>query len=80
MIGAALGCFGGYWACRYLETVPFAGGPLGAGAGHMTVSFAGHIYVYAGVLAVLASTFASLLPARAAGRMQPIEIIRAGAE
>lgn len=80
VIGAAAGCFGGYWVCRYLETVPFSGGPLGAGTGHMTVSFAGHIYVYAALLALAAATLASLFPARAAGRMQPIEIIRAGAE
>ncbi len=79
-LGAALGVIGGYWICRYLETVPFGGSPLGAGAGHMTISYRPSIYVYAAVLAIGCSALASLLPARAAGRMQPIEIIRAGAE
>jgi len=78
--GAAIGVIGGYWICRYLETVPFGGSPLGAGAGHMTISYRASIYVYAAALAVGCSALASLLPARSAGRMQPIEIIRAGAE
>jgi lipoprotein-releasing system permease protein len=80
VIGAALGLIGGYWICRYLETVPFGGSPLGAGAGHMTVSFTLRIYVYAAGLSIACAALASLLPARAAGRLQPIEIIRAGAE
>jgi lipoprotein-releasing system permease protein len=79
-LGAVAGDIGGYWICRYLETVPFAATPLGAGTGFMNISFAPRIYVWATVLAIGCAALASLLPARAAGRMEPIEIIRAGAE
>lgn len=77
--GAALGLAFGYLFCRYLETIPFGGGPMGAGSGHFIVSFDPAIYVQSALLALLASSLASILPARAAGKLTPIEIIRAGA-
>ena len=79
VIGAVLGMIFGYWICLYLETIPFGGGPLG-GSGYLRVSFAGIIYLRAVILSVGCACFASYLPARTAGNMQPIEIIRAGAE
>jgi ABC-type lipoprotein release transport system permease subunit len=38
------------------------------------------IYLQAALLAMTATLLASVLPARAAGKLAPIEIIRAGAE
>lgn len=78
LLGGGIGTFVGYWLCRGIEMIPF-GGPMG-GTGHMLVSFNKLIYIRGFTLAVLASTLASYFPARAAGKMQPIEIIRAGAE
>lgn len=78
--GAALGLLFGYGLCRFLETIPFGGGPLGAGPGHLVISFNPAIYIQAAILALLAASIASVLPARAAGKLTPIEIIRAGAE
>ncbi|GIL17478.1 MAG: lipoprotein releasing system permease [Oligoflexia bacterium] len=80
LIGGLTGVFTGYWICRYLETISFGGGPLGSGAGHMTISFSQHIYFYGMLIALISSTAASFLPARAAGKLTPIEIIRSGAE
>lgn len=48
----------------------------GLGGNRMMVSFDTLIYVKAFVLALASSTFASFFPARAAGRMEPIDIIR----
>ncbi len=79
-LGAATGLVFGYLVCRYLETVPFSGGPLGAGTGYLIISFDPGIYVFAALLAVLSSTIASILPAHAAGKLTPIAIIRAGTE
>ncbi|OGR89629.1 MAG: hypothetical protein A2992_02240 [Elusimicrobia bacterium RIFCSPLOWO2_01_FULL_59_12] len=78
--GAILGLAFGYGVCLYLQTIPFGGGSLGSGPGHMLVSFQPGIYVQAALLALLSASIASILPARAAGKLTPIEIIRAGAE
>ncbi|MCM0605075.1 MAG: ABC transporter permease [Xanthomonadaceae bacterium] len=79
IVGAFSGMVFGFLICLYLETIRFGGGPLG-GAGFLRISYAPVIYIQALVLSVACSSFASFLPARAAGRMQPIEIIRAGAD
>jgi lipoprotein-releasing system permease protein len=48
----------------------------GLGGNHMMVSFDYMIYIKAFVLALLSSCFASYFPARSAGKMEPIDIIR----
>ena len=54
-------------------------GAHGAG-GTLIISYDPKIYIQAVSLALLSAVVASLLPARAAGKLTPIEIIRAGAE
>lgn len=77
-IGGLLGIGVGYLVCRYIETLP-AIGHMG-GQGHMIVSFQPRIYVIGYVLALFASVVASVLPARAAGSLAPIDVIRGGGE
>jgi lipoprotein-releasing system permease protein len=79
-IGGVLGLIIGYWISRGLEMIPFGGGPLGTGAGHMTVSFAADIYIKGLLFSLISALIASYLPARSAGKLTPIEIIRAGTE
>ena len=78
--GSALGLLFGYFLSLYIQTIPFAGGPGGGGVGHLLVSFNPAIYAQGALLAVVSASIASILPARAAGRLTPIEIIRAGPE
>lgn len=78
--GAILGLSFGYGLSLYLQTVPFSGGPMAVGTGKLMVSMDPKIYLQAGALALISSTVASVLPARAAGKLTPIEIIRAGTE
>ena len=78
--GATLGLLFGYALGLYLETIPFSGGPLGSGTGHMLISRNADIYIQAAFLAIASASIASILPALSAGRLTPIEIIRAGAE
>ncbi|MBK9294649.1 MAG: ABC transporter permease [Oligoflexia bacterium] len=78
--GVILGLSFGYVFCLYLQTIPFGGGPTAVGTGYLMVSFNPAIYVQAAGLAFLAATIASVLPAYAAGKLTPIEIIRSGAE
>ncbi len=78
LIGGLIGLVFGYWICLYLQTIPFGGGPMG-GSGYLKVSLNPMIYLQAMLLALLSSCLASILPARSAGRLTPIEIIRHGA-
>jgi lipoprotein-releasing system permease protein len=48
----------------------------GLGGNHMMVSFQAMIYVKAILLALLSFSFVSFFPARSAGRLEPIDIIR----
>lgn len=76
IVGGFFGVIAGYLVCRYLQTIQFTSG---AGAGHRTylhISLDWHIYLQAAALALISSSVASVLPARAAGRLTPIEIIR----
>jgi lipoprotein-releasing system permease protein len=77
-IGAILGLIAGYLLCRYLQTLSFFP-PGSSHAGEtLHISLDVGIYVQATLLALLAAAVASILPARAAGKLTPIEIIRTG--
>lgn len=80
VVGAIAGVLIGYFISLGLERIPFSGGPMGGGAGHLVVSFDRLIYIRSFFFGLLCALLASYLPARAAGRMTPIEIIRSGAE
>ncbi|MBI3548235.1 MAG: ABC transporter permease [Elusimicrobia bacterium] len=78
--GTSLGLLAGYVISFYLETIRLNAGPIESGIAHILVSRDPSIYLQAAALAFAAASIASILPARAAGRLPPIEIIRAGAE
>jgi len=74
LIGLAGGLTGliiGFIACLYIETIEI---PMGRQ--HMMISWDIMIYARAFILVFGASVIASFFPARAAGRLSPIEIIR----
>lgn len=79
VIGGAIGLVAGYWICRYLETVSFGGGPLG-GAGYLHIDIRLAYFIQSMALAIFSSALASILPARAAGKLTPIQIIREGSD
>lgn len=80
IVGTVLGLICGYLFGLYLQTIPFGGGPMGGGTGHLMFSFAPRIYVQSAMLGLLSATLASIMPAAAAGKMTPIQIIREGSE
>ena len=80
IVGGVTGLLVGFGICSWLETLPSLASPMGKAGGNLQVSFAPRIYGYGLSLALFSSAFASILPARAAGRMTPIDIIRSGAE
>ena len=74
-LGGLVGAVMGYFACYFMSTIEVSAA-RGLGGNRMLVSFAPIIYVKGFFLAFLSATVASLLPARAAGKLTPIEIIR----
>lgn len=75
LVGGLLGIALGYVACLYMATIKVSSARM-IGGGTMMVSFAAMIYVRGFLLAFFASMVASWLPARSAGRLTPIDIIR----
>ena len=72
--GAITGLVVGNGVKRYVETIKF-GGPHMA-FDHLLMSYAPSIYVTGFLLAFVSALVASILPARAASKLTPIDIIR----
>jgi lipoprotein-releasing system permease protein len=75
LIGGVIGVGLGLAASYAMSTIEISAN-RGLGGNHMMVSFLYTIYVKAFVLALISSSFASFFPARSAGKMEPIDIIR----
>lgn len=77
-LGGIIGLGLGHLICRYIETIEISQGRLSSNRGHMMMSYASFIYIRGFLLAFFSSSIASILPAKAAAKLKPIEIIRAG--
>ncbi len=73
--GGLLGVALGYLACLYMSTIQVSSARF-IGGGTMMISFDPKIYIRAFFLAFGASVGASWIPARGAGKLTPIDIIR----
>jgi lipoprotein-releasing system permease protein len=79
--GALTGIVTGYLVCTFLQTLTMPGPPGSTKMPeHLHISLDYGIYLQASLLSILAAAFASFVPARSAGKLTPIEIIRGGAE
>ncbi|MEY4616315.1 MAG: hypothetical protein RJB66_1275 [Pseudomonadota bacterium] len=76
--GSTVGLGFGFIFCQMMSQIQVSSQRM-LGNGKMLVSFDPIIYVKAFVLGFAAAIVASLLPARAAGKLEPIEIIRSEA-
>jgi lipoprotein-releasing system permease protein len=75
LVGGMIGLVFGYATSVAMSMIEVSA-DRGLGGSHMMVSFDFMIYVRALLLALGASAFASFFPARSAGKMEPIDIIR----
>ena len=71
LLGALSGMGLGAYACSRIETIK-----ISIGSGHMPISWDAAIYLKAFMIVLASSIFASIIPARNAGRLSPIDIIR----
>ena len=76
LVGSILGMLVGYLICLKLSTISFSSPYLSTKTGKMLISYDLKIYFQAFFLAIFSTLLASILPARSAGKLQPIEIIR----
>lgn len=74
LLGGILGCILGYGLCEAMARIPIA--ERGLGGNHMIIVFFPGIYIRGFLLAFASASIASFLPAHAAGKLTPIEIIR----
>jgi lipoprotein-releasing system permease protein len=75
-LGGILGLLLGYALARVVGSIPVSKDRLMGSGNTMIMYYSPLIFVKAFLLAFLSSTFASWLPARAAGKLTPIDIIR----
>jgi lipoprotein-releasing system permease protein len=73
--GGLLGLLLGFLFCVYIGTIDVSGN-RGLGGDKLLLSYAPDIYIKAFLLAMVSACVASFLPARAAGKMEPIDILR----
>lgn len=76
-IGGILGLGLGTLVCLYVQSITFASGVSITRINHMLVAWHVYFYVMGFLLAFLSGLVAGFLPARAASRMNPIDILRA---
>lgn len=74
-VGGLVGLLLGLFICLYLGTIDVSSN-RGLGGDKLFMSYSLDIYLKAFFLAIFSATIASFLPARAAGRMEPIDILR----
>lgn len=73
--GGIAGLLFGYITCLQLEKVSF-GGNVRSATNTIIISYNLAIYTFAFMLAFISTLFASIFPARNAGRLEPINILR----
>lgn len=76
-MGGLLGMVIGNLICHYISTIPISK-ERGFGGDTIMMSYSTLIYVKAFLLAFCSSSLAGWLPARAAGKLSPMDIIRFG--
>lgn len=78
IIGTFFGLICGYILCIYIQSVPFMPQTPSNPQGHLHIALTFNIFAQAALMALLSTSLASILPARAAGKLTPIDIIRIG--
>ena len=80
IVGGITGLGLGLIMCWLMGKIDIDPGRIGTSAGKMIISYDYFIYIKALAIAIVASLLSSILPARAAGKLEPMDIIRSGGQ
>lgn len=80
IVGGLIGLILGAIICWLMGKIQIDPGRIGTSSGRMIISFDYMIYVKAFAIAIGATVFSSILPARLAGKLEPMDIIRSGGQ
>jgi lipoprotein-releasing system permease protein len=80
LVGGIIGLFLGNIICHIMAQIEVVPGRMSGPGNKMIISFTSIIYIKAFSIAMLSSVFSSIIPAREAGKLAPMEIIRAGGQ
>ena len=80
VVGGFIGLILGNAICHFMAQIEVVPGRMSGPGNKMIISFAIIIYIKAFCIAMLSSIFSSIIPAREAGRMEPMDIIRSGGQ
>lgn len=80
IVGGITGLILGAIICWSMGQIEIEPGRMGSSSGKMIISYDYLIYVKAFSIAIAATIFSSILPARAAGKLEPMDIIRSGGQ
>lgn len=78
ILGGIIGMILGFFLCQYMATIEVAAGRIASNKNTMIISFNIFIYVRAFFISTLSSMLFTVLPARSASKLSPMEIIRQG--
>ena len=80
LVGGVIGLIIGYVICYFMSNIEITAGRITGPGNKMLISFEYMIYIKAFAIALFSSVFSSIIPAREAGKMEPIEIIRSSGQ
>ena len=80
LVGGLIGLIFGNGICHILAQIEVVPGRMSGPGNKMIISFSTIIYVKAFGIAMLSSVFSSIIPAREAGKLEPMDIIRSGGQ
>ncbi len=80
LIGGVIGLILGNILCHVIANIEVVPGRMSGPGNKMMVSFSMLIYVKAFGIAMASSVFSSIIPARSAGKLEPMDIIRSGGQ
>jgi lipoprotein-releasing system permease protein len=80
VLGGLLGLGLGYVLCLGIGSIKVASGRVESAQGTMLISYESFIYWRAFLLAIVSSVISSIIPAREAGSLDPMDIIRTGGQ
>lgn len=80
LVGGSIGLVLGFIICWLMGQIEIDPGRIGTSSGRMIISYDYLIYVKAFVIALGSAVLSSIFPARSAGKLEPMDIIRSGGQ